>query len=129
MSKLYRFLVSESLYEVFPHATGLFLEKGIPDHRPILLKESIVDYGPTSFRFFHSWLEIDGFHDLVAHTWNNDVIVNGNGFILFKKKLQNLKKVIQVWIASQKADAYTLKKEHHHRLSTIDLKIDQGCAS
>ncbi|GJZ49247.1 putative RNA-directed DNA polymerase, eukaryota, reverse transcriptase zinc-binding domain protein [Tanacetum coccineum] len=103
MSKLDRFLVFESFYETFPHATGLVLEKGIPDHRPILLKESIVDYGPTPFRFFHSWLEMDGFHELVNQTWKNDGIVNVNGFTLFKKKLQNLKKVIRVWISSRYA--------------------------
>nr|GFB24998.1 RNA-directed DNA polymerase, eukaryota, reverse transcriptase zinc-binding domain protein [Tanacetum cinerariifolium] len=79
----------------------LVLEKGIPKHHPILLKESIVDYGPTPFWFFHSWLEMDGFHDLV----------------------------IRVWIASQKADTYVLKKEHHHRLSIIDSKINQGYVS
>nr|GEV94969.1 hypothetical protein [Tanacetum cinerariifolium] len=60
MSKLDRFLVSENFLESFPHATGLVMEKGIPDHRPIFLKESTVDYGPTSFLFFHSWLELDG---------------------------------------------------------------------
>ena len=112
MSKLDRFMVSENFYEVFPHAIGLVLEKGIPDHRPILIKESIVDYGPTPFRFFHSWLDIDGFHDLVAQTWKNDGIVDGNGFVLFKKKLQNLKKVNRVWITSWKADAHALKKDH-----------------
>ncbi|GJT36740.1 putative RNA-directed DNA polymerase, eukaryota, reverse transcriptase zinc-binding domain protein [Tanacetum coccineum] len=39
MSKLDRFLVSESFYENFPHVMGVVLEKGIPDHRPILLKD------------------------------------------------------------------------------------------
>nr|GEX53010.1 RNA-directed DNA polymerase, eukaryota, reverse transcriptase zinc-binding domain protein [Tanacetum cinerariifolium] len=95
MSKLVRFLVFESFYETFAQATSLVLEKGILDHRPILLKESIVDYGPTPFRFFHSWLEMDGFHELVSQTWKNDGIVDVNGFTLFKKKLQNLKKVIR----------------------------------
>ncbi|GJY97792.1 RNA-directed DNA polymerase, eukaryota, reverse transcriptase zinc-binding domain protein [Tanacetum coccineum] len=91
---------------MFPHAIGLVLEKGIPDHRPILIKKAIVDYGPTPFRFFHFWLEIEGFHELVVQTWKNDGIVDGNGFVLFKKKLQNLKKVIRVWIATRKADAH-----------------------
>ncbi|GKC06485.1 hypothetical protein Tco_0998095 [Tanacetum coccineum] len=72
---------------------------------------------------------MDGFHDLVVQTWKNDGIADGNGFISFKKKLQNLKKVIRVWIASRKADTHVLKKEHQYRLSAIDLKIDQGCAS
>ncbi|GJY83471.1 putative RNA-directed DNA polymerase, eukaryota, reverse transcriptase zinc-binding domain protein [Tanacetum coccineum] len=92
MSKPDRFLVSESFLEMFLHATGLVLEKGIPGHRPILLKESIVDYGPTPFWFFHSWLEMDGFQDLVVQTWRNNGLTNANGFMLFKKKLQNLKK-------------------------------------
>nr|GFB38100.1 RNA-directed DNA polymerase, eukaryota, reverse transcriptase zinc-binding domain protein [Tanacetum cinerariifolium] len=39
---------------------GTILEKGIPDHRPILLKEHVVDFGTTPFRFFHSWLEMEG---------------------------------------------------------------------
>ncbi|GKF30376.1 hypothetical protein Tco_0100174, partial [Tanacetum coccineum] len=28
---------------------------------------------PTPFRLFHSWLEMEGFHNLVVETWNNDV--------------------------------------------------------
>ncbi|GJZ18777.1 putative RNA-directed DNA polymerase, eukaryota, reverse transcriptase zinc-binding domain protein [Tanacetum coccineum] len=76
MSKLDQFLVSESFYEVFPHNLGVVLEKGIPDHQPILLHETVVDYGPTPFRFFHSWLEMDGFHNLVRSTWKNDSIVD-----------------------------------------------------
>ena len=129
ISRLDRFLVSDSFFEIFPHATGLVLDKGIPDHRPILLKEVIVDYGPTPFRFFHSWLDIEGFHDMVIQTWKNDGIIDGNGFVLFKKKLQNLKKVIRAWISNWKEDAHASKKEHQLKLSSIDSKIDQGCAT
>ncbi|GKC68524.1 putative RNA-directed DNA polymerase, eukaryota, reverse transcriptase zinc-binding domain protein [Tanacetum coccineum] len=48
------------------------------DHRPILLKEHVSDFGPTPFRFFHSWLELEGFHTLVVDTWKNDGIVHAN---------------------------------------------------
>ncbi|GKB11683.1 putative RNA-directed DNA polymerase, eukaryota, reverse transcriptase zinc-binding domain protein [Tanacetum coccineum] len=64
----------------------VILEKGIPDHRPILLKESHVDYGPTPFRFFHSWLEMEGFQNLVVDTWNNDVLFHANGFVLVQEE-------------------------------------------
>ncbi|GJV31534.1 hypothetical protein Tco_1391934, partial [Tanacetum coccineum] len=64
---------------------GVVLEKGTPDHCPILLKEFEVDCGPTTFWFFHSWMEIEGFHKLVFDTWNNDGIVEANGLISFKK--------------------------------------------
>ncbi|GJZ99827.1 putative RNA-directed DNA polymerase, eukaryota, reverse transcriptase zinc-binding domain protein [Tanacetum coccineum] len=105
MSKLDRFWASKSFYEFLPHNTGVVLEKGIPDHRPILIKEFNVEYGPTLFRFFNSWMEMEGFQKLVVETWNNDGIVNDN------------------------ARSYALKKNHQTILSSIDAKIDQGCAS
>ncbi|GJZ34073.1 hypothetical protein Tco_0579509 [Tanacetum coccineum] len=96
---------------------------------PILLKDFKVDFGPTSFRFFHTWLELDGFHDLVVQTWNHDGIVEYSGFISFKKKLQNLKRVIRGWVASKRVDSNMLKLEHQSRLTLIDAKINQDCAS
>lgn len=99
----------------------LFWRKSIPDHRPILLKESAVDYGPTPFRFFHSWLDIEGFHDLVAETWKTDNIIESNGVISFKKKLQNLKQVIRSWVAFKRVEDNRLRKEHKSRLSLIDV--------
>nr|GEX57695.1 hypothetical protein [Tanacetum cinerariifolium] len=39
---------------------SVVLEKGISDHRLILLKGSSVDYGPTPSLFFHSWLKMEG---------------------------------------------------------------------
>ncbi|GJW06934.1 RNA-directed DNA polymerase, eukaryota [Tanacetum coccineum] len=39
------------------------------DHRPILLKEVFSDFGPTPFRFYHSWLEIP--MDFSRMTWFN----------------------------------------------------------
>ncbi|GJZ51135.1 putative RNA-directed DNA polymerase, eukaryota, reverse transcriptase zinc-binding domain protein [Tanacetum coccineum] len=99
----------------------IVLEKGIPDHRSILLKESEVD-GLIPFQFFHSWLDVDGFHDLVGDTWNNDGIVDMNGLTSFKKKLQNLKQDIRKWVASKKFDSQKLRKDHQHRLSSIYAK-------
>ncbi|PWA80668.1 RNA-directed DNA polymerase, eukaryota, Reverse transcriptase zinc-binding domain protein [Artemisia annua] len=129
ISKLGRFFVSESLYETFPNITGLILEKGVPDHRPIFIQEHMTDFEPTPFRFFHSWLELEGFHSMVVETWINDGIVEANGLILFKKKLQNLKCAIRVWIAAYRSDSQNLKREHLLRLSSIDIKIDQGTAN
>nr|GEV22250.1 RNA-directed DNA polymerase, eukaryota, reverse transcriptase zinc-binding domain protein [Tanacetum cinerariifolium] len=71
MSKLDRFLATEGFHDTFLNITGIILEKGIPDHRLILRKEFVVDYGPTPFRFFHSWLVSEGFYDLVIDTWKS----------------------------------------------------------
>ncbi|GJX78637.1 RNA-directed DNA polymerase, eukaryota, partial [Tanacetum coccineum] len=61
MSKIDMFLISEGLLERFPDLAGTILDKGVPDHKPIILKEAKADYGPIPFRFFHSWLDCDGF--------------------------------------------------------------------
>ena len=103
MIKLERYLVSDNFLEYFPHITGVVLEKGTSDHRPILLKDSHVDYGPTPFRFFHSWLELEGFHELVVNTWTNDGLSNENGMVQFKKKLHHLKHVIRGWLGQKKS--------------------------
>nr|GEY20640.1 RNA-directed DNA polymerase, eukaryota [Tanacetum cinerariifolium] len=60
------------------------------DHRPILLRDVIADYGATPFRLYHSWLTPNGFEQLVIHTWNSTILEDSNGMIQFKKKLNSL---------------------------------------
>ncbi|GKB28401.1 putative RNA-directed DNA polymerase, eukaryota, reverse transcriptase zinc-binding domain protein [Tanacetum coccineum] len=129
MSKLDRFLATEGFHDSFPNITGFILEKGKPDHQPILLKEYVVDYGPTPFRFFHSWLDCEGFSDFVVDMWKAFDSGKSNGMISFKKKLQNLKTVIRAWSTSKKLSDNQIKKEHQSRLSLIDVKVDQGVAT
>nr|GEY24851.1 Toll/interleukin-1 receptor (TIR) domain-containing protein [Tanacetum cinerariifolium] len=68
------------------------LDRYLSDHRPILLRETSNDYGSVSFRFFHHWIEFEGFNNFVVNTWKtapvmrqmelwtlDDDIDNGNG--------------------------------------------------
>ncbi|GJV54696.1 RNA-directed DNA polymerase, eukaryota [Tanacetum coccineum] len=73
MSKLDRFLISEGLLALFPSISALCLDKHLSDHRPILLRELNVDYGPMPFRFFHSWSSYKGFDKMVEDSWKNSV--------------------------------------------------------
>lgn len=54
MIKLDIFLIYEGLLEVFFSISGVILDHHLPGHRPILLKESVIDYGSSPFRIFHS---------------------------------------------------------------------------
>nr|GEZ25909.1 RNA-directed DNA polymerase, eukaryota, reverse transcriptase zinc-binding domain protein [Tanacetum cinerariifolium] len=47
MSKLDRLLISKGLMASFPHLQAIFLDKHLSDHRPILMHEMNIDYGPT----------------------------------------------------------------------------------
>nr|GFB97393.1 RNA-directed DNA polymerase, eukaryota [Tanacetum cinerariifolium] len=99
MSKLDRFLMTNGLLASFPHISSITLDRHLLDHRPILLREVIVDYGATPFRFYHSWLGLLGFDQMVMFTWNSIFLDDSNKMIRFKKKLQILKKEIRAWIA------------------------------
>nr|GEV54989.1 RNA-directed DNA polymerase, eukaryota [Tanacetum cinerariifolium] len=76
MSKLDRFLISEGLLARFPYIYALCLDKHLSDHRPILLHELNVDYGPTPFHFFQSWSSRKGFDKMWLVEDNNKVNAN-----------------------------------------------------
>lgn len=126
MSKLDRFLVSESVFSECPNINAITLDRFLSDHRPILLKENRYDYGPTPFRFFHHWLDTDGFSTLVENTWKNSPRMGNNAVLILMNKLRMLKKNIRTWNKSnmgcRKKDQIHLKKI----LENIDSKIDSG---
>ncbi|GKC08551.1 RNA-directed DNA polymerase, eukaryota [Tanacetum coccineum] len=101
MSKLDRFLISEGLMELFPHLTGLCLDRHLSNHRPIIMVESKLDYGPIPFRIFHSWFKMEGFDKFVEDTWNSLKVTDSNALICMKKKLQLLKHAIKDWQAEE----------------------------
>ncbi|GKD32133.1 RNA-directed DNA polymerase, eukaryota, partial [Tanacetum coccineum] len=69
MSKLDRFLVTEGIISLYPSISALCLDRHLSDHRPILLREVLSDFGPTPFRFYQSWLRMEGFDSMVEHAW------------------------------------------------------------
>ncbi|GJW82711.1 RNA-directed DNA polymerase, eukaryota [Tanacetum coccineum] len=100
MSKLDHFLVSQGILDLFLNLSSLILHQNISDHMPILLKETYVDYGPTPFRLFHSWLLEDDFISVLEDSWNNAGWKNS--------------------IEDQE------RKRFHESLIEIDLSLDQG---
>ncbi|GJT16101.1 RNA-directed DNA polymerase, eukaryota [Tanacetum coccineum] len=126
MSKLDRFLVTEGVISLFPHISAICLDMHLSDHRPILLRDVIADYGATPFRLYHSWLTLSGFEQLVIHTWNSTVLEDSNGMVQFKKKLQVLKKAIREWVAVYKREKTGRRNDIKLKLSVIDKQLDQG---
>ncbi|GJT28470.1 RNA-directed DNA polymerase, eukaryota [Tanacetum coccineum] len=126
MSKLDRFLISEGLLVLFPQLTGLCLDRHLSDHRPIIMYESNMDYGPTPFRLFYSWLKIDGFDKFVADTWRTMNITDLNGLIRMKKKLQFLKNAIKPWVKDNRKKINEAKTSIQCKLIDVDKIIDQG---
>nr|GEY59785.1 nucleotide-binding alpha-beta plait domain-containing protein [Tanacetum cinerariifolium] len=97
MSKLDRFLVSENLLIMRLNITAITLERYISDHRPILLREAMFDYGPIPFLFYRYWLEVDGFNKLVRDSWSVAPVNKRNAIRNFICKLKFLKERIRSW--------------------------------
>ncbi|PWA93718.1 cytochrome P450 [Artemisia annua] len=97
-SRLDRFLVNKLVLDSVPDLMVEALDDIISDHRPLLLKQKPMDFGPSPFKFFNSWITIDGFDKLVKDKWGS---VKSNGdlsaFNILKHKLKCLKFVIKAW--------------------------------
>ncbi|GJY36338.1 RNA-directed DNA polymerase, eukaryota [Tanacetum coccineum] len=126
MSKLDRFLVSEGLISIFPHMSAICLDRHLSDHRPILLRDVIADFGAIPFRLYNSWLDWDGFGSLVSNIWNSTILIDRNGMVRFIKKLQILKKEIRLWNMSMRKKQSAHINDIKTELRTIDATLDQG---
>nr|GEZ18526.1 RNA-directed DNA polymerase, eukaryota, reverse transcriptase zinc-binding domain protein [Tanacetum cinerariifolium] len=126
MSKLDRFLVSDGVISLFPSITALCLDRHLSDHRPILLHDIQLDFGPSPFWFFHSWFRYDGFDEMVEQTWRSFSHSDRNGMIRFKKKLQDRKIVIRQWIKDKRVQMPCSKQVIYDELRDIDKELDHG---
>ncbi|GJY84842.1 RNA-directed DNA polymerase, eukaryota [Tanacetum coccineum] len=102
MSKLDRFLISEGLLLKFPSLSAICLDRHLSDHRPIIMREVVTDYGPSPFRVYQSWFHKKGFDKLIKDSWSYSSSNDSNKIILLKKKLQALKASIKEWCKDDK---------------------------
>ncbi|GJS70202.1 RNA-directed DNA polymerase, eukaryota [Tanacetum coccineum] len=117
------FIVNAGLEEI-PLATSL--ERYLSDHRPILLRESHFDFGPTLFRFFHSWFEMEGFNKLVEDAWNEAPVDESNAMSNMMKKLKYLKQKIRDWNKGNMKSSKNIKAKLKDDLKAVDDIIDNG---
>nr|GEX07729.1 RNA-directed DNA polymerase, eukaryota [Tanacetum cinerariifolium] len=96
MNKLDRFLVSEGIISLFPSVTALCLDRHLSDHRPILIRENSFSHYDT------------------------------NGLVRFKKKLQDLKKIIRSWVKDKKLQQAGVINFIKSKLIDIDKNLDRG---
>nr|GEV12801.1 RNA-directed DNA polymerase, eukaryota [Tanacetum cinerariifolium] len=106
MSKLDRFRVSDGVISLFPSITAFCLDRHLSDHRPILLCEVRLDFGPVPFRMYHSWFRFVGFDDIVE-----------------------LKKIMQVWIKDKNTQLVSTKRSISDEMRDIDKLLDAGGVS
>ncbi|GKA35749.1 RNA-directed DNA polymerase, eukaryota, partial [Tanacetum coccineum] len=122
------FIVNAGLKEVSLGGT-ITLDRFLSDHRPILLRESHFDYGPTPFRFFHHWFEVDGFDKLVEDTWKDAPGIASNAMSSLASKLKFLKSKIREWSKRNMKDMKSGRVKLKEDLQVLDVAIDSGSGS
>ncbi|GJR10771.1 RNA-directed DNA polymerase, eukaryota [Tanacetum coccineum] len=126
ISKLDRFLVSESLINTCPNISAITLERYLSDHRLILLREYHFDYGPTLFRFFHYWFEMEGFSKIMEDSWKESPSDESNAMISMMGKLKFLKTKIREWNKTNMLCQKNVKAQCKADLEAVEVIIDSG---
>ncbi|GJR71569.1 RNA-directed DNA polymerase, eukaryota, partial [Tanacetum coccineum] len=116
----------EGFLLVFPSLSALCLDRHLSDHRPILMGDLVVDYGPYPFRVFHSWFSKYGFDKLVEDSWKNSTFVESNNISLLKKKFQSLKASIKTWCKEDKQRFNASRYSIQSQISELDKLFDKG---
>ncbi|CAK8574714.1 unnamed protein product [Lathyrus sativus] len=111
MSKIDRFLLSDSIIER-QGMMGQFIERrDISNRCPIWLKINKDDWGPKPFKTNYSWFENKDFLNYVEKEWNNIKLEGRSNFII-KEKLKILK--------------FSLKSWNKEVFGWYDLKVEEG---
>ncbi|XP_071714476.1 uncharacterized protein [Rutidosis leptorrhynchoides] len=73
LSKLDRFLISESFNLMWEELSVLALERKLFDHCPKVLRDWAIDFGSKPTKVFNEWLETEGEDKVVNDAWSQTV--------------------------------------------------------
>ncbi|GJW90006.1 RNA-directed DNA polymerase, eukaryota, reverse transcriptase zinc-binding domain protein [Tanacetum coccineum] len=99
------------------------------DHNPILLHVDKIDFGPSPFKLYNSWLLRDGFDDLIKSEW--DLLDSNKTEFPIKchEKFRILKAKIRHWNNNYKTMDRNKKAVALEEITSIEKKINKGSAS
>ncbi|GJV51230.1 RNA-directed DNA polymerase, eukaryota, reverse transcriptase zinc-binding domain protein [Tanacetum coccineum] len=129
LSKLDRFLILEDVIDLLSDIRITALDRIWSDHNLILLHVDKINFGPSPFKLYNSWLLRDDFDDLIKSKWDS-IDSNNSGFpIKCYEKFCILKAKIWQWNNNNKTIERNRKVAALEELSSIEKKIDEGSAS
>lgn len=80
---------------------AIALQRKNSDHRPILVKNSLIDWGPRPFKFFNHWLEKESFIQKMKLVWEDCKEMT------IHSKTKKLKEHVRLWNNSYNGDIST----------------------
>ncbi|XP_022040050.1 uncharacterized protein LOC110942584 [Helianthus annuus] len=95
-SKLDRIFVCERFLDKWPLANLKVLNKGWSDHCPVVLNCAALDFGPTPFKMFNSWVGSKEVTEIVNRN-TGAWVLNSKGDLAFAKLLKGIKGDLKKW--------------------------------
>ncbi|GJZ22274.1 cytochrome P450 [Tanacetum coccineum] len=125
LSKIDRILVSKHIVNLWPNSHIMALPREFSDHSPLLLTNSCVDFGPSPFKFYNSWLLYNDFPSIFLSSWLNSVgHAHLHPVVNFKLKLQALKSTIKNWRSHVKLKESAPTVSLRDMIDAIDTKAE-----
>ncbi|GJY88352.1 RNA-directed DNA polymerase, eukaryota, partial [Tanacetum coccineum] len=72
---------------------------------------------------------MEGFDSMVEHAWLSFSHSDSNAMVRFKKKLQDLKSIIRLWVKDKKFHLHNAKNSLQNDLISIDKDLERGNVS
>ncbi|GKE06329.1 cysteine-rich receptor-like protein kinase, partial [Tanacetum coccineum] len=127
-SKLDRFLVSHSFFDLWIDACVSVPTRTFSDHCPIMIKVGSPNFGPKPFKVFDKWLCDGDFKDLISSSWASFPSLLPADICL-KNKLKNLRIDIKRWTSSCLKEQNRVRDDLNNNLLEWDKKAEEGMLS
>ena len=98
------------------------------DHCAIVVKSSIMDWGPKPFRTFDVWQHSEGFNDVVRNAWEASTS-RGNNLEGLKDKLKRLKVEVKHWNKEVVSSTNNRKQQLLAEIEELDRQDDDEILS
>ena len=118
-------LVSQEWLDLWPESKQYVLDISVSDHCALVIKHSLIDWGPKPFRYLDVWHTKAGFMDIVKEWWRN-YDINGNEIWILKEKLKRLKKDLKVWNKEVFGHVNISKEKIMSKISELDKKDEDN---
>ncbi|KAK1424876.1 hypothetical protein QVD17_20217 [Tagetes erecta] len=116
MSKIDRFLVCQDFFDCWHDACLMALPRYLPDHSPLILVTTPMDFGPIPFRFFNSWLDRPDCDNVIKNACDS-FFFSGPPDVYLIEKLKHIKSALKLWLKDIK-----IKEEEIYKTFTADIE-------
>lgn len=130
LSKLDRFLINENFEAHWPNVEAISDIRLHSDHKPIILRQVNRNYGNIPFKLYNSWMEEEGFDEMVRKAWTECRMVGTHKKIfILMQKLKAVKGGIKDWKKDRDRKTQEEKRKWIDRVEAIDKTIEAGGGS